>query len=124
MSIGGKTATVQYADGTSKAKVSKITDNISGVTTTYSVSDYDEGAFTCTGALTWNKKAYIKNGKVYSAYNNNGGSEKVVYSSVYSKEQFDRNGKIVSNVRVMTNYNEANAAICQKKLTILTALPK
>lgn len=124
MSIGGKTATVQYADGTSKAKVSKITDNISGVTTTYSVSDYDEGAFTCTGALTWSKKAYIKNGKVYSAYNINGGSEKVVYSSVYSKEQFDRNGKIVSNVRVMTNYNEANAAICQKEIDNLNRIAK
>ena len=124
VSIGGKTATVQYADGTSKAKVSKITDNISGITTTYSVSDYDEGAFTCTGALTWNKKAYIKNGKVYSAYNINGGGKEVVYSSVYSKEQFDRNGKIVSNVRVMTNYNGAYAAICQKEVDNLNRIAK
>ena len=124
VSIGGKTATVQYADGTSKAKVSKITDNISGVTTTYSVSDYDEGAFTCTGALTWNKKAYIKNGKVYSAYNINGDGTEIVYSSVYSKEQFDRNGKIVSNVRVMTNYNGAYAAICQKEIDNLNRIAK
>ena len=121
VSIGGKTATVQYADGTSKAKVSKITDNISGVTTTYSVSDYDEGAFTCTDALTWNKKAYIKNGKVYSAYNINGDGTEIVYS----KEQFDRNGKTISVVNVTPNYDtEAHPVVCESQTDDLGRVSK
>lgn len=121
VSVGTKSASIQYTDATSKAKVAKIIDNISGVTTTYSTSDYDESAFTCSGALAWSKKAYIKNGKVFSAYNINGDSEEIAYF----KEQFDRNGKTVSVVNVTPNYNtEANTVVCESQADDLGRMNK
>ncbi len=128
VSVGDKSASISYVNGTSKPQISKIIDDLAGTKKTYSTDEFKEEVFNCTGKLVWKKKSFVKDGKAYRGYAINNEAAGIMYF----KNQFDRDGKTVNVTYVSPNHNgdvsnsnmEANNIVLQREVDDINRLKK
>jgi RHS repeat-associated protein len=119
VTVGIAESRINYNGTNSNAKINKIEDNLAGNVITYTTDDFNQDVFSSTGRLVWNKKSYMKDGKIFKGYNINNGMAEIIYS----QNQFSRSGKTVYQTNMMPNYQtEGLTVTCNSQVDNLNRL--